>query len=255
MKRLTLVLLVAALGVAIAMPAAGAGGIIINTIQGADDHAPGWSGSADALFSGSGGNTSRLILATGGHVQWRGVRNRWQLRAGYGYEESDHRTTARNGTIHLRHNYDITDALATVAFVQVQENPFQRIESRWLVGAGLRFDALDDTTTTLSIGATPMLEMERREGDHSHVARGRLSTFLAFSQRAGRKVTFRASGFVQPLFEDFGNLRTVGTATFVVDMTDRLDLKTGVSVETNSAPAPGVKDTDWSTYMSFGVNL
>ncbi len=255
MRIRTLACLICLVTSAFAADVRAAGGIILNTLQGTDDHVPGWSGSVDGLFSGSGGNTERVIVAAGGHAQWRGDRNRWQLRAAYGYEESNNATTARNGTVHLRHNYDIIAELATVAFVQVQENEFQRIKSRWLFGAGLRYDIIDGDTGKLLIGATPMLEMERLEGEADHTARGRLSTFLALSRKLQTKVRVDATGFVQPLFSDFGNLRTAETAVLVVGVTGTLDLKAGVSVETNSDPAPGVEKTDWTTFMSLGVTF
>jgi putative salt-induced outer membrane protein YdiY len=255
MRTRTLAVVILLLTLACADDVRAAGGIILNTLQGTDDHVPGWSGSVDGLFSGSGGNTERVIVAAGGHAQWRGDRNRCQLRGAYGYEESNNATTARNGTVHLRHNYDIIPELATVAFVQVQENEFQRIKSRWLIGAGLRYDVVDGDTGKLLVGATPMLEMERLEGETDHTARGRLSTFLFLSRKLQKKVRVDGSAFVQPLFEDFGNLRTAGTAVLVAEVTGSLDLKTGVSVETNSNPAPGVEKTDWTTFMSLGVTF
>ncbi|HEX5133245.1 MAG TPA: DUF481 domain-containing protein [Candidatus Krumholzibacteria bacterium] len=241
---------------ALALPrtVSAAGGVILNTLQGFNDHEPGWSGSIDGLFSGSGGNTERIILAANGTVQWRGERNRWQLRANWGYEESNGVNTAKNATTHLRHNYDIRKSLATIAFIQAQENAFQRIESRWLVGAGLRADIVDDDESTVLFGVTPMYEVERVEGQ-DRVRRGRLSTFLFASHTFDEKFGVSGTGFYQPLFEDVGNYRTVGTLTFSMELTGALELKAGASVDTNSRPAPGVERTDWNTFTALTVKL
>ncbi len=250
-------LLIAALSgiLVLAVPARSGAGIILNTLQGFDDRTAGWSGSIEGLFSGSGGNTDKIILSAGGRIQWRGERNRWQLRTAYAYEEAGGRNTARNVTSHLRHNFDIVDALATVAFVQAQENPFQRLESRWLFGFGLRADVIDDERGSLLVGVTPMLEMERIEGAIDPISRGRLSTFLFLSRRFHEKIRIDGTGFYQPLFEDAGNYRTAGTMTIVIGLTGSLDLKSGGSIETNSSPAPGVERTDWATFTSLAFKI
>jgi len=107
----------------------------------------------------------------------------------------------------------------------------------------------------LRVGATPMLEWDRFVGEAERTARGRLSTFVSASRRFGQQAHVDATGFVQPLFADFHDIRTTGTAAFVVDLTDALDLKVGASVETNSRPEPGVQETDWSTFTSLSVTL
>lgn len=57
-----------------AVPAAG--GTILNTLQGYDDDVAGWSGGVDGLFSGSGGNTERILVSAGARLQWRGGADR-----------------------------------------------------------------------------------------------------------------------------------------------------------------------------------
>jgi hypothetical protein len=250
-----LVVLTAVLLTAPAGPAYAANGVILNTLQGLDDRERGLSGGLDGLFSGSGGNTERIILAATTRVQWRGARNRWQLRGGWGYEESGSRTTARNVTAHLRHNYDIVTALATVAFVQAQENPFQRIESRWLLGLGLRADLVDDDSGSVRVGVTPMVEVQRIEGDPERSERGRLSTFAFVERRPHERIRIDGTGFYQPLFADGRDYRTAFTLTAAVNLAGSLDLKVGGSVETSSRPAPTVERTDWSTFTSLSVRL
>jgi hypothetical protein len=230
------------------------GGIILNTLQGFSEGTPGWSGNVDGLYSGSGGNTERLIFAVTSGLQWRGERNRWLLRGGWGYEESNGLRTAENVIVHLRHNYDLTSSLATIAFVQVQESPFQDIASRWLLGVGLRDEIVNTDSTKVIVGATPMFEVQRLEGQE-RTEDMRLSTFLLLSRYVARRVRLDATGFYQPLFDDFRNYRTVGTLTMVIGVTGSLDFKMGGSVETNSRPAPGVERTDWSTFTSLALSL
>ena len=230
-------------------------GTILNTLQAGDDGGPGWSGALDGLYSGSGGNTERIIFSAGGRVQWRGDADRLRLQVSGGYEESAEQVTARNMVAHLRHNHDLDADWATILLVQVQANPFQRLKSRWLAGAGLRRDLVDDEAGLVAVGATPMLEVERLDGETGHTARGRLSMFLHLTRELNDSARLDAVGFWQPLFSDFANVRSVGNLALVVKVTGSVDLKVGLAVEDNSRPPAGVKRTDWGTFAGFGVEF
>ncbi len=231
------------------------GGTILNTLQATDDGDPGWSGTVDGLYSGSGGNTERIIFSAGGRVQWRGEVDRLRLQLSGGYEESAQQVTARHGVAHLRHNHDLDADWATILFVQAQANPFQRLKSRWLSGAGLRRNLIDDDEGLVAIGATPMLEVERLEGQDGHTARGRLSMFLHVARRLSDSAKLDLVGFWQPLFSDFGDARTVGNLALKVAVTGSVDLKVGLAVEDDARPPAGVKRTDWGTFAGFGVEF
>lgn len=229
---------------------------ILNTLQSRSDQTPGWSGGLDGMLTGSGGNTEKMIIDAGGRLQWRGKTSRVRLQASGGYEESGRHVTARNLVGHLRHNRDLGTRWATVAFAQVQSNPFQRLSSRTLMGAGLRRDFRQESSDNqATLGVTPMLEAERLNHQNRAVARGRLSTFLLLSWRISPNTRVSASGFWQPLFEDLGDARAVGNLGLVVDVTGSVDLKAGAAVEHDSRPPAGVEATDWSTYLGFGIDL
>ena len=240
---------------ALAAAVSASGGTIVNTLQATEDGDPGWSGTLDGLYSGSGGNTERIIFSAGGRVQWRGDPDRVRLQVSGGYEESGQAVTARNAVAHLRHNRDLDPDWATILFVQVQANPFQRLKSRWLAGAGLRRDLVDDAAGLVAAGATPMLEVERLEGQDGHTARGRLSMFLHVARQLGDTAKLDLVGFWQPLFSDLGDARSVGNLALTVDVTGSVDLKVGLAVESDARPPAGVERTDWGTFAGFGVEF
>ncbi len=251
--RIALFLLIPCAWAVVAAPAAA--GVVLNTLQGFDDQAPGWSGGLDGLFTGKGGNTESIQLTAGGRIQWRDAGERVRLQLSEDYQESGNAVTDRNLVAHLRHNHRLGARWATVEFVQVQSNSFQQLTSRWLLGAGLRRDFVDRKDRHLAVGVTPMLEVERLSGETGHPGRGRLSVF-ALARRtltAGTRVD--VVGFWQPLFSDFADQRAVVNAALVVKVTGAVDLKVGTSVEHDSRPPAGVKRTDWSTYTGLGVTF
>ncbi len=229
--------------------------VILNTLEGTETTEPGWSGRLDGLLSGSGGNTESFLVETGGRVQWQGERNRFRLQVTGGYQESDNIETARNEVVHLRHNRELSGPWSTVSFLQVQHNPFQRLDSRWLAGVGPRYDITRDDNGVLALGAIPMLEVERRKGEEGHVSRGRLSVFLHVARRLSSNTKLEAVAFWQPLFSDVSASRTVGNLTLSVEVSGEVDLKVGVAIEDNARPPVGVERTDWSTFTGLGMSF
>ena len=226
-------------------------GVILNTLDGFENREPGWSGQVEGLFSGAGGNTERVLFSAGGQVQRRGEVDTWRLQATASYEESDNAVTARDMVVHLRQNHDLGPDWASILFAQVQYNPFQRLESRWLLGIGARRDLYRGENGHISAGVTPMLEIERIEGAEAHTSRGRLSVFLILVQNLGEHARMDMHGFWQPLMNDFDAWRTTANVALVVEVTGWLDFKTGVAVEDDARPPAGVKRTDWSTYAGL----
>ncbi|MFT5315546.1 MAG: putative salt-induced outer membrane protein YdiY [Candidatus Krumholzibacteriia bacterium] len=241
--------------VLVVSPSTSDAGAILNTLQGYDVDEPGWSGGLDGLFSGSGGNTDRIFFSLGGRTQWRGERNRYRIQFSSDYEESSGVETARSGVFHMRHNYQISDKWLSVAFAQVQHNPFQELKSRWLVGLGPRFEPVNNDHGVVAFGAVPMLEVERLESRPGHLARGRMSFFVHLSRQLSETTQLDLVGFWQPLFSDFSAIRAVGNLVLKVDVTGEVDLKVGFSVEDNSRPPVGVERTDWGTFVGLSLNL
>jgi len=249
-RRILPVLAAAGLLAALTNPARG--GVILNTLQGYDDGHEGWSGGLDGLYSGAGGNTERILFTAGGRVQWQKEINRWRLQVSGGYEESGQKVTARHGVVHLRQNHDFNKTWTSIVFVQVQSNRFQRLESRWLAGVGARWNMIEDEKGRVGLGMTPMLEVERIVGWDGHQTYGRMSVFVHAARDLTETTRLDLVGFWQPRFDDPSDVRTVGNITLAVKVNGHMDLKVGAALEYNSRPAPGVKDTDWSTFVGLG---
>jgi hypothetical protein len=188
-------------------------------------------------------------------VQWRGERGRIRLQGSVAYEESGGVEVEREAVGHLRHNHDLSPRWATVAFGQLQHDPFQRLTRRWLLGVGLRRDIQDDDRGHVRLGATPMLEIEKlKDGGDPH-ARGRLSVFLHVARQLREDIRLDLVGFWQPLFSDLGATRTSATATVSIDLTGAVDLRVGAAVDDNSRPPAQVARTDWETFLGLGLSF
>lgn len=243
-------LLTLALLAALAAPATA--GVILDTLAGSGLAEPGWSGALEGGFEATGGNTDLWSLSAGGRVLHRAERDLWRLQGRIERSETDGVETSRAVVGHLRHNHALGTDLHTVAFVQIQHNPFQRLKSRWLTGAGLRWDLRADDDGRLAVGATHMVEVERIEDIRGSDTDHRLSAFLHVGRRLSPTATLSGVFFVQPLWRDFSDRRAMGRLTLEVTLTASLTLQVGGNVEYDARPPAGVETTDWRTVTGLG---
>jgi putative salt-induced outer membrane protein YdiY len=241
--------------VVVCLAPAAQGSTILNTLGGYNDREPGWSGGVDVLFSAEGGNSESIELESGFRAQWRGARDRVRMQSSVSYEETAGVETEREVVAHVRHNRDLSDDWATVTFGQIQHNPFQRLQRRWLIGAGLRYDLYDDERGSVRIGVTPMLEIEKLQDGGDAESRGRLSTFVHVGRQLREDVRLDLTGFWQPTFRSLADARATGNATLAIDVIGSVDLKVGVEVEYDAKPPEGVENTDWETMLGLGLTF
>ena len=228
---------------------------IVDTLAGFAHDDRGWSGGLGAAVATSGGNTERFDLSSAGRVQWASDDDRWRGLGAYGRATSRDETISESAFAHLRQNHRLTDRWWTLAFVQFAHEPFQKLSSRVLVGAGARLSLRVEEGRRIAVGAAPMLEWETLEGAGASDLDTRLSTFLDLETPLGEAVTLAATGFAQPRWEDLGDLRAVVNARLTVELADQLDLVIGGSYAHDANPPEDVRSDDWSLRTGLELSL
>jgi putative salt-induced outer membrane protein YdiY len=147
--------------------------------------------------------------------------------------------------LHLRYNYRLTPVVHSLVFMQAQRNPFQRIDGRYLLGLGARFDVVRAESWEASIGAAYMRERENlTDDDTGAVGRNRGNFFATLLGRLTKQVLVDAYGFYQPVLNDFSNTRISVGSNLDVALVGELALVVGFRLAYNSQPAPGVDKND-----------
>ncbi len=237
------------------IPAGGARAAIVNSLRGFDRDEPGWSGSVDGSYGASGGNTQESTFMGSARLQWKGASHIGRL-IGAGKRTTNSGTeTARSTLAHLRHNYLLSSRWATVAFLQLQENPFQRLDERFLAGLGGRWQAVKGESTLIYLGATYMFEKEWIQGEDGFEKAQRLSSFASLELELRRGVLVDFLAFYQPKFDDIADWRVYGEIRLEVELIGSLSLFTGYNLQYDSKPPVGVEETDWNTKTGFLVGF
>jgi len=217
----------AAVAAILVIPVAGAQAAIVNSLRGFDRDEHGWSGSVDGSYGASGGNTQESTFMGSARLQWKGALHIGRLIGAGKRTTNSGKETARSTLAHLRHNYLLSDRWATVAFLQLQENPFQRLDSRFLAGLGGRWQALKGTSTLIYLGATYMFEKERIQGEDGFEKAQRLSSFVSLEVELREGVFVDFLAFYQPRWDDFADWRAYGEIRLEIELIGSLSLFTG----------------------------
>lgn len=228
---------------------------IVNSLRGFERDEPGWSGSLAGSYDANGGNTDDSTFAGSGRVQWRGQSHIARCIVAGKRKLSRGEETARSFLAHLRHNYLLSDRWATIAFLQVQRNPFQRLDARTLIGAGARWEAVQGDKHLIYLGAATMFERERIQDEPVSTKAQRLSSFLSVEVALREGVLLDGLVFYQPRWNDFADWRFFGAISLDIGLTAALSLFTGYSVQYDSQPPVGVMQTDWNTNTGFQVKF
>lgn len=230
-------------------------GQILNTLRSFSDATPGFGGTLGAGFGLTGGNTEVLSLSGRTLVQYVRGRERLRLLGEVTYKSSHGDRIAESSVVHLRHNHRLSPLWHSLAFVQQQRNPFQRLQSRVLAGGGGRFDLVRGTRWRLSEGLSTMLEIENLRDESGSDTSHRMSTFTTLDVTLNEAVSGQVTAFVQPLWRDFHDVRVLAVAGVQAKLAGGLALSVSANVQHDARPPAGVRTTDWDVQTGFVLEL
>ena len=193
-------------------------------------------------FSGASGNDARQDFAIETHNLWRSEQRTWMLIGRYARADSGGSDTADNRFLHARFVNGLTERSGIEVFLQTQQDRFQKLDRRHLIGAGYRFERQGDDESRLLFGLGGLAERERYVGLKTTESSYRANLYMTAEIPVALAVptSFSLSGYLQPKFDDFGDLRSIAVARFKTQLTDALALDITVAIDHDSNPISGV---------------
>lgn len=164
-------------------------------------------------------NTQRLLQFSNNlAMQYRRISNVFLLVNNLQYAKSANNDFERNGYLHLRHNYLLSQKWSTELFAQYQINLPLRIEGRTLLGAGLRYILIKKESSGLAAGAAAMYEndVELDNSITNETVRGSFYISAVFSKK--KRFSFSTILYYQPNFYAFNDYRLSGQTRFTFDL-------------------------------------
>lgn len=200
----------------------------------------GWSGNLELGFSGKSGNQKEANYHTAGKITWRSGQNTAFAIAERAYGKTSGVKDTDETFTHIRWVHAYTPTLAGEAFVQWQQNAFNNLESRSLVGAGGRFHLVNQPDVlSLSLGLGAFREKEELDlGIYEEVNWAwRANTYLAYRHQINEQLRLVNTLYYQPNADDFADYRVLFDVGFLVAISERLSIALNYSLNHNSEPA------------------
>lgn len=216
--------------------------------------------SIGATFTGRTGNVQSVEAGGSALGAARVDRSTFLASVQADYGRFAGATTVSKSFLHLRYNYELLQWLIAEAFVQQQQDKFQRLLLRELAGAGPRFVLTDEEDLRVALGVAGMFEYERiavAEGasDDPIERAVRLSSYVSGVWQPDSRVRMIATAYVQPRVDAWDDYRVLFEGSLQNQITKRVSVKIIATVRHDSEPPTAVKPTDVEIKNAFALSF
>ena len=203
----------------------------------------GLSGQADFNFNINKNTTVLYQLGNRIQARYREDENLFLFFNEINLVKADGEDFVNGGFQHLRYNKIISEKFRWEAFTQSQYNGVQKIDWRYLLGAGPRFTLLNTDSLAINTGVLTMFEYEQLKEGLGSEATVRLSTYLSFKYDITKNMNLSSTTYYQPKVWNFKDYRISNETTFNIGLTNKLSLKVIYTLVYDSRPAFEVPET------------
>lgn len=249
------------LGLAVGSPSTGLSQGILNTERYQLESVTGTHANVDFSISGSAGNARLLNASASGIVGVRGDRHWVRLIGGGRYLADSERSVVDDRFVQLRHSLFATPGLELYQFAQYQANQTLLLESRWLLGGGVRTPIVSSERMALVVGTGAMLEVEDRdrsriaESDDPRLRTVRLANQLVLTRRLAGGAKIQNIVYAQPALTRWSDLRLLNDLLLAAPLSDAVSLTLSLEWRHDSRPPARLKRNDLSFSTGISIDL
>ncbi|MDA1353328.1 MAG: DUF481 domain-containing protein [bacterium] len=166
---------------------------------------------------------------------------------------SDGETISSYGFIHLRASHPLRHSKYIELFSQFESRPFSKLNSRELIGFGLRYDISLTGIIPFALGIGLMSEHEVLEDGEAHTLRS--TNYVSASYPIGKGANFRMTAYYQPSTADSQDYRLLSDTELAIRLGQRTYWKSSFVFRYDSNPESGVRSRDVETRQGIGLSL
>jgi len=214
-----------------------------------------FSATLDASVHGTSGNSDKLGSSADIGMQWQHKPHQLLLWLGYDYGSSQKKRNANRGFAHLRYRYHFTPRYAVESFAQWQKDEFARLNSRILLGGGVRITQMQQHIGIGAFHEREQLQSSKIDRNNLKPSTWRGNIYLAL-QHKFKHAAISDTLYYQPALRNIGNdYRLLNEASLKLPLSNKLSLKLSLETRQDSQPPIGVKRTDirYATAFSYAL--
>ena len=212
---------------------------------------------SDLLFSYSDNDGAYLLQVRSGlATQWktRDYKGILYFIGNYNLARSRAQDYRNSWFFHLRYNQKLSNIFRLEGFLQNQNNELLSINSRNLIGVGVRLKLISKPGTKMYFGNSYMYEIEESQAFDLQFYNHRNSSYLSLSVSiAEGRLDLTNTLYYQPLYRDLDNYRVLQQFKAEVPISKKLKFSGLFNYFFNSATPEGV--SEYSSYLSMGLTF
>ena len=217
-----------------------------------------------SYFNNNGGEVFQISDRLSTQLKSKDLKKIYLLLGNYSFVRASEQNFNNTWFLHFRFNYEVTNLLRFETFVQSQYNELLDINSRNLIGIGVRLKLVSKDHINLYFGNAYMYEYEKSDALNVSAYNHRNSSYLAFranlpmnpsatNEKDIRNIYFSNMVYYQPLYKDFSNYIISEVFSIKVPVTYYLSMITQFTYYYDSITPSGNKQ--FVSNMSFGLNV
>lgn len=225
-----------------------------------DSSEPGLSANIDFDVNIITGNTDLKFISLGGRLNYDWQSNYTFLISDFGYGWSDDKKIFDQALLHLRNVLTISDLVQQETFIQFDFNKKRLLNSRELIGAGLRFKIYKSDEFKFRTGLAYIYEIEEYKLPENSIHgklknTHRLSSYVTFEINLKEGVRLLSIEYFQPDIVEFADYKFISENVLIVDLGKYLDLNIKFNLRYDSRPPDTIKSLDTITKFGLTVKL
>ncbi len=244
------------------LPVMGSGQVILNTERFQIEEVEGFHLGADLSASMQRGNTEFLDLSTSGILGFSHQRHWPRLIFGGKYLRDDTRSILDQQFAQFRYSYILTPDLRTFHFVQAQKNETLLLQSRWLVGTGVRYTFHRTAQTMIAAGTGIMGEWERLDrsriedpGELTSLDAIRMANLMVIRREFEGGARLVNIAYLQPDLGQLSDTRILNDLGLSVPITPQVSLTSALEWRRDTRPPAGLERDDLTLRMGLGIDI
>ena len=184
----------------------------------------------------------------------RNLKNTFFFNVNYGLIRSKGQDYQNSWFVHARHNRKLSRIFKIEAFVQEYNNELLSINSRKLLGAGIRFQLLDSEIIHAFLGNSYMYEKEKSDVVNETSYNSRNNSYLSILLELPKtKLDLINTFYFQPLYTDINNYRILEQFKAEMPLIGNFKVSGMFSYFYNNISPLGV--SEYSSLVSLGLTF
>lgn len=156
------------------------------------------------------------VLTT--QVKSKDLKKIYFLIGNYNVVNTSDKDLRNSWFLHARFNYKLTNLFRLEAYIQSQNNKLLDVNSRNLVGAGIRFKLISKENVKFYLGNSYMYEEEKSDEFNKYFYNNRNSSYFSLTAYIPKsKISILNTFYYQPLYSNFDDYRIL--EQFKVELT------------------------------------